>query len=112
MKNLNNFIIEKLSSNKITKENINTYTSKKGMNDEIKTWYHKTYPSDSAYEDIEEKHTFKDVLEALVGVSEINNDPYFYLGDDSVIRERVFEQISKLCSVDYDIIYYLWLDGE
>lgn len=112
MKNLNNFINERLSSNKITKDNIDTYTSKKGMDEEIKVWYHKNYPTDSTYEDIEEKYTFKDVLESLIGVSEINNDPYYYLGDDSLIRERVFDHISKLCSVDYDVIYYLWLDGE
>lgn len=29
---------------------------------------------------------------------------------NSLIRERVFKKLSDLMGVDYDIVYYLWLN--
>ena len=38
-------------------------------------------------------------------------DVYNILGvGDSMIRERVFEELSKILGVDYDVIYQKWLN--
>lgn len=71
----------------------------------IRTWYHKAYPTDEAYEDIDPKGTFKDVAIGLIH----RNDIYPYCGDDSVIRERVFEALSKSLKIDYQTIYLCWI---
>ena len=39
-------------------------------------------------------------------------NPYDYIGVmDSIIRERIFEGLAAHKNVEYDVIYYLWLEG-
>ena len=40
-------------------------------------------------------------------------DVYNILGvGDSVIRERVFEELSEILEIDYDVIYQKWLNSD
>lgn len=74
--------------------------------DTIKAWYLEVYPSDECGHDISESVTFDDLYEAM------EKDKCVYEtmgGGDSVIRERVFQRLSDLKKVDYDVIYRLWL---
>ena len=71
----------------------------------IRTWYHKAYPTDEAYEDIDPKGTFKNVAAGLLA----GKDIYPYCGDDSVIRERVFDALADYLNTPYDTIYESWM---
>ena len=76
------------------------------LDKEIKPWYHKTYKSDDMWEDLYDGVTFKDVLYAL----KTGEDVYDTFGaEDSIIRERIFSELSEIMDVDYDEIYYMWL---
>jgi hypothetical protein len=80
--------------------------SKTGENQTIKDFYTKEFPTDPLGKELDDKKTFKDVWNALLK----GNDVYKTFGvGDSVIRERIFEQLAKLKSVDYDVIYNAWL---
>ena len=75
----------------------------------IKDWYTKTYPTDDLGEEIDSKNNFKDVWLALHQGTNV----YDVLGvGDSVVRERVFEELSKIFEVDYDYVYKKWLDSD
>ena len=75
----------------------------------VKIWYMKEYPTDNLGVTMNDNVTFADVLETL----KKHEDVYELLGDevDTVIRERVFEELADLMSVDYDFIYDMWLHG-
>ena len=71
----------------------------------IKDWYVKAYPTDDLGERL--NGTFKGALQTLLR----GDDIYDYIGvGDSLIRERLFSQLSKMLDVDYDEIYNLWLE--
>ena len=54
--------------------------------------------------DLKEKTTFNDVMNDLPNV-------YKVIGvGDSVVRERVFEELSKRTKKSYNDIYDIWLD--
>lgn len=74
----------------------------------VKNWYMETYPTDELGATINETVTFADVLETL----KKHEDVYELLGDevDSVIRERVFEELADLMNVKYRVVYDLWLN--
>jgi len=77
-------------------------------NNNIKEWYMQEFPSDECGESISEKATFTGVLVMM----SVHSDVYDYLGIvDSVIRERIFEEISDRMSCDYDDVYNVWLYG-
>lgn len=64
------------------------------------------YPTDELGADIKSNLTFTDVFTALNNYKDI----YKVLGvADSFVRERVFNQLTKLFSIDYDSIYEQWL---
>lgn len=74
-------------------------------------WYAKNFPKDvAAAGSIYMDATFGDLLDILEdGESEENEE---LLGlEDSVVRERVFEQLAKMCGCDYEDIYELWING-
>lgn len=76
----------------------------------LKEWYKEAYPDDKIYEEIIDTVTFQDVQDAL----DKGDNVYDVMGaQDSIVRERVFEKLSELRNVDYDVIYNAWLnDGE
>lgn len=74
----------------------------------VKKWYKENFEDDELGEELNENVTFYDVLEAL----QKGKDVYEVFGvGDSVVRERIFERLSKLCGVTYEEIYYLWIEG-
>ena len=75
----------------------------------IKQLYTKDFPTDEMGKDINPNATFI----GLIGVLHNRKDVYDYIGvDDSLVRERVFDMLSKLMDVPYDRIYDMWLKSE
>ena len=74
---------------------------------EIKKWYAKNFSDDELKDDLIDGYTFGDLFNDL---SEKVFD-YACCADDSVVRERVFGELSKMLGVEYDAIYYRWLDS-
>tara|TARA_R110000803_G_C11833755_1_gene303660 strand:- start:339 stop:581 length:243 start_codon:yes stop_codon:yes gene_type:complete len=72
----------------------------------IKQYYMKQFPEDSIGEEIREDITFLGLRNILYG----DYDVYDYIGvGDSLVRERLFEQLSKDIGQDYGFVYDLWL---
>lgn len=72
----------------------------------IRDFYLERYPTDDLGIEIDPNATF----EGLFKVLDSYRDVYEYIGvGDSVIRERVFEQLASIMQVDYDYIYNQWL---
>lgn len=70
----------------------------------IKNWYESTYPDDELGQEINPDATFE---ELLINIPNI----YDYLNvGDSVVRERVFEQLAEILGVEYEIVYQHWMD--
>jgi hypothetical protein len=78
----------------------------KNMN--IREYYLATFPNDDLGTEINPSATFEGLAETL------NNyqDVYDYIGAcDSLIRERVFWQLSLLHNTEYSVIYDLWMEA-
>ena len=72
----------------------------------IKEFYLNEYPTDEVGEELNENATFTGLLNCLYE----GNDVYEYIGEgDSIIRERLFENLALLTNKDYSYIYDLWL---
>jgi len=70
-----------------------------------------TYPSDDWGLEIDELASFEGLLEHMYN----GGDFYRYISENvgcSIMRERIFSELSHRCEVDYDVIYDLWLDKE
>lgn len=74
------------------------------LKNEVKTWYHKTYPTDSLYTDILSGYTFEDLFYLL----DRRVYSYYLFACDSLVRERIFEELSKLMNVEYSYIHNQW----
>ena len=73
----------------------------------IRDWYIKHYPTDELGERIDENVTFDDVFAGLKN----HRDFYEMVGVyDSIVRERIFDEIAKSKNISYDEVYNLWLD--
>lgn len=71
----------------------------------IKAWYLNAYPTDTLGQEIRDGFTFADAFHTLENKACI----YEALGvHDSVIRERVFDELAKLHDVEYSVIYDMW----
>jgi hypothetical protein len=72
----------------------------------IKEFYLENYPSDEVGNEINENASFVGLLWMLHS----KRDVYPFLGiTDSVVRERVFEELSKQLRLSYTTIYEMWL---
>jgi hypothetical protein len=75
-------------------------------NEKIKMWYMETYPTDELGKELKNDITFYDLFDCLDGYKDV----YEFLGvGDSIMRERIFEQLSIIMKCDYDYIYNQWL---
>lgn len=75
----------------------------------LRDYYCSVYPSDELGVEIDETATFYDLFDAL----DRYRDVYDVIGvGDSVIRERLFDALSKLMDVSYKEVYDQWLMGE
>ena len=73
---------------------------------DIKEWYKVMYPSDDLGERIHPGISWSDLWEHLSK----GDDIYDFIGvEDSVVRERLFEELSDSMRVHYDVVYYTWL---
>ena len=75
----------------------------------IKEWYKEKFPDDELGSEIVEKATFNDIFLCLDAYKSIYKKLGIY---DSVVRERIFEELSKIMKCDYNYIYEQWLKGE
>ncbi len=78
-------------------------TAAQGLKQNIKEWYSRAYPNDSAGQDIHPEATFQD-LQDEVNRSDVNA-VYGMLGEDSIIRERAFLHLAAVTESSYDDIY-------
>jgi hypothetical protein len=75
----------------------------------IRKYYVEAYPEDDMGADINPKATFKGLLKTL----EDKKNVYTYLDvSDSLVRERVFGELSEIMGVKYSKIYNMWLLGD
>ena len=74
----------------------------------IHDWYVKEFPDDELGEEINKKLTF-DILYDYLKKKKFN---YGWVANDSIVRERVFSELARRKDVDYDHIYYLWVDSD
>jgi len=71
----------------------------------IKNWYKSEFTTDELAEEINPIATFEELKNNLPNV-------YDYLDvSDSIVRERVFSELSERMNVDYDVVYNKWLNG-
>lgn len=98
----------------------------------VKTWYCEMFPDDPIGEDLpatlgeanspffaadieadssfsEKEISFEDYFLVLDGYGDV----YSLMGRaaDSIVRERIFQQLAEIMNVDYDYIYEQWLRG-
>lgn len=91
----------------------NLYKYAKGGNTDtmknIKDYYTNKYPTDELGVEINEKATFNGLYKVL----DNEGDVYHYIGvQDSLVRERLFEKLSELMGVEYNVIYKKWLASD
>jgi hypothetical protein len=77
----------------------------------IREFYLENYPSDCESDglglELNDTATFPGLLNKLI----TNADIYHYIGvSDSIVRERLFEQLAKELNVSYNYVYNLWLN--
>ena len=73
----------------------------------IKEFYLEKYPTDELGVELNSGATWGGLWAAIRG-----GIVYEYLGvHDSIVRERVFENFSKITHHDYDYIYNEWLNN-
>ena len=74
----------------------------------IKKWYISTYPSDDLGYELTEYGTFYDLYDGIIH----GYDIYGFLGvSDSLVRERVFLELSNIYDTSYAAIYETWINN-
>lgn len=75
-------------------------------NTKLKNFYLGKYPDDEVGNDIFDDVTFEDLFLALDNYQDV----YKYIGAfDSIVRERLFEELSNISGHTYEEIYNKWL---
>lgn len=73
----------------------------------VKDNYVQDFPTDDLGKEINENLNYLQVFNGLLS----GDDIYEMMGvEDSLIRERVLRMLAYLMEMDYQIIYYLWLN--
>ena len=87
----------------------NEKISDKELDASVKTWYCSEYKTDTLGLQLNPDVTFRDVALAL----DYRKDFYSIIGvGDSVIRQRVFKELTERMDTDYNVVYDSWLgDG-
>jgi hypothetical protein len=71
----------------------------------LKNWYISNFKTDSLGKELSSKSTFEGLKNNLPNV-------YDYIGvGDSLVRERLFSELSKRLNISYDQVYNKWLYG-
>jgi len=74
----------------------------------IREFYVKNYPTDDLGMGINPKATFAGLLNQLIVGGDVYEYLYVY---DSIVRERLFEQLAKELEVGYEYVYKLWYNN-
>ena len=76
----------------------------------VKDWYRDCYSTDQwGIDNLNPGITFQDVYVCLLQKADV----YALLGaGDSIVRERVFQELADLMIVDYSVVYDQWLLAE
>ncbi len=69
----------------------------------VRTWYHKAYPTDDEWKSLE-TFTFMDLFNLL----DNNYAPDF---GDSILRERIFQELAEVMDADYNYVYDQWINS-
>jgi hypothetical protein len=78
------------------------------LNMNIREYYLENFPTDELGNEINPTATF----DGLVRVLNNYEDVYEYIGvSDSLIRERLFWQLSILHNTECEVIYELWMEA-
>jgi hypothetical protein len=73
----------------------------------IKEFYMNEYPTDELGVELNENATFVGLLNTL----HEGGDVYDYIEvGDSIVRERLFEELAKQLNKPYDYVYDLWMN--
>ena len=72
----------------------------------IREFYVKNYPTDDMGKGINPNATFDGLWNVLKTYGDVYEYLYVY---DSIIRERVFEQLAEELGLGYEYVYKLWL---
>ena len=71
----------------------------------VKEWYLKNYPADELGVEIRDNVTFSGAFNCLDNYGDI----YLYMGVwDSIVRERIFEELASRAGVGYQYIKEQW----
>ena len=74
----------------------------------VRDWYVSAFPSDDLGQEINPALTFIGAVDAIPSGGAF----YDALGvGDSCVRERVFDEIARLCDVSYADVYDAWISG-
>jgi len=93
-------LLKKAMKEAVNKVHFNAPT--KGGN--IRLWYMSNFPKDELGKDINPSATFSEAKNNLSSIYE------YLMVDDSVIRERVFSELSERMGLSYEEIYDQWLN--
>ena len=69
----------------------------------VKEWYHNAYPTDDEWKSLE-TFTFMDLFNLL----DNNYAPDF---GDSILRERIFQELAYVMDADYNYVYDQWINS-
>ena len=74
----------------------------------IKEFYTKAYPTDELGTELLDNTYFT----GLINVLHLRGNVYEYIGvGDSIIRERLFTELSRQLNKPYDYVYELWFNS-
>ena len=74
----------------------------------IKNWYTHYYETDELGQEINSMATFNDLHKALLE----GKDVYEVIGvGDSLVSDRLFDELAILLGVSYEVVYNMWLNN-
>ena len=76
---------------------------------EIKKWYLERFPTDECGQNLRAENTFAELFHAMYGTCDVYSFIFRNGFADSIIRERIFEELADIMGFDYDVIYKQWL---
>lgn len=76
-------------------------------NKKVKDWYLEAFPKDQLGKEIDAEITFKQLYEMLL----VREGIYNYIGNDSVVRERIFKKLAEVYNTNTETIYEFWYNG-
>lgn len=88
---------------------IDEYYHQATKDTKVKDWYKKSFPSDELGDEIPSKLTFDKIFDSITNDGVVGTD---WFVNDSIVRERIFDEMTRVFNVDYDFIYDKWLDSE